>query len=66
MERGRRVAKANASQAIPELIQIAIPAENNREEKKHSIDAKNGWYRYNVRFGIPVYKYELTAIKRET
>jgi len=54
----RRVAKANASQAIPELIQIAIPANNNWEknrEKKHSIDAKNGWYRYNVRFGIPIY-----------
>ncbi len=54
----RRVAKANASKAIPELIQIATPTVNHLEEnkeKKHSIDAKNGWYRYNVRFGIPVY-----------
>ena len=54
----RRVAKANAAQAIPELIQIAVPNENNWEEnkeKKHSKDAKKGWYRYNVRFGIPVY-----------
>mgnify|MGYP004546107435 FL=1 len=54
----RKVAKANASQAIPELIQIAVPIENNWEEnkeKKHSQDAKNGWYRYTVRFGIPVY-----------
>lgn len=54
----RRVAKANASQAIPELIQIAVPIENNWEENKetkHSQDAKNGWYRYTVRFGIPVY-----------
>lgn len=54
----RRVAKANASQAIPELIQISVPFENNWEEnkeKKHAKDAKNGWYRYNVRFGIPIY-----------
>ena len=54
----RRVAKANAAQAIPELIQIAVPTNNTWEEnkeKKHSKDAKNGWYRYNVRFGIPVY-----------
>lgn len=54
----RRVAKANASQVIPELIQIATPTINcweENKEKKHSFDAKHGWYRYNVRFGIPVY-----------
>ncbi len=54
----RRVAKANAAQAIPELIQIAVPTKPNWEEnkeKKHFKDAKNGWYRYNIRFGIPVY-----------
>jgi hypothetical protein len=24
-------------------------------DRKHSKDAKNGWYRYTIRFGIPVY-----------
>ena len=54
----RRVAKANASQAIPELIQSALPAEKlwqENQEKKHVKDAKFGWYRYKIRFGIPVY-----------
>ena len=54
----RRVAKANAVQAIPELIQIALPAEKlwqENQEKKHAKDAKFGWYRYKIRFGIPVY-----------
>lgn len=54
----RRVAKANAAQAIPELIQIATPANEiwqQNKELKHKNDAKYGWYRYRVRFGIPVY-----------
>lgn len=49
-------AKANASQGIPELIQIAtnkIYSANNKE--KHRKDAKLGWYRYDVRFALPVY-----------
>lgn len=49
-------AKANASQGIPELIQIATKdsySDNNKE--KHRKDAKFGWYRYNVRFALPVY-----------
>ena len=54
----RRVAKANATQAIPELIQIATPVKEiwqQNKESKHEKDAKYGWYRYNVRFGIPVW-----------
>ena len=49
-------AKANASQGIPELIQIATKdsfSENDKE--KHKKDAKLGWYRYDVRFALPVY-----------
>ena len=49
-------AKANASQGIPELIQIATNdsfAENDKE--KHKKDAKLGWYRYDIRFALPVY-----------
>lgn len=50
-------AKANAATAIPELIQIATNPvfEKNRKEK-HSKDAENGWYRYDVRFALPVYE----------
>ena len=54
----RRKAKADAIQGIPEMIEIAIPQEPNWEpnrEEKHNESAKNGWYRYYVRFGLPVY-----------
>ena len=49
-------AKANAAQGIPELVEIARDKhfkENNGS--KHSWDAKNGWYRYNSRFAVPVF-----------
>ena len=49
-------AKANASQGIPEMIEISIGKhfrENN--DKKHNWNAKNGWYRYDSRFALPVY-----------
>lgn len=53
-------AKANAAQAIPEIIEIATSktAEENKKEnkkEKHSRNAKNGWYRYDTRFALPVY-----------
>ena len=49
-------AKANAAQAIPEMIEIASNGifEENRKPK-HGRDAKNGWYRYDTRFALPVY-----------
>ncbi|MCD7746678.1 MAG: hypothetical protein LUI13_15595 [Lachnospiraceae bacterium] len=51
-----RKAKANASQGIPELIQIATnPKWDQNKEDKHGKDAKFGWYRYTVRFALPVY-----------
>lgn len=54
----RKKAKAEAVQGIPEMIKIAAPQdpvwEANKEEK-HNEDAQNGWYRYCVRFGLPVY-----------
>jgi len=50
------VAKANAAQGIPELIQIAANEEHAENvKKKHEKDAKYGWYRYDVRFALPVY-----------
>ena len=49
-------AKANASQGIPELIQIAASKSySENTKKKHAFDAKYGWYRYDVRFALPVY-----------
>ena len=49
-------AKANATQGIPELIEIAVGKhfrKNNQE--KHWRNAKFGWYRYDSRFALPVY-----------
>ena len=48
-------AKANASQVIPELIRTAtnvVYRENT--EPKHAKNAKNGWYRCNVYFTLPI------------
>lgn len=49
-------AKANATQGIPELIEIAV-GKHYRENSgnKHLKSAANGWYRYDSRFAIPVY-----------
>ena len=50
-------AKANAATAIPELIQIASnPAYEENRKEKHNKNAKYGWYRYDVRFALPVYE----------
>lgn len=58
-------AKANASQGIPELIQIATnPSFSENTKKKHVKDAKYGWYRYDVRFAIPVYEEESGELLR--
>jgi len=49
-------AKANIAPAIGELIQIAINKANYPDYgNKHKSKAKYGWYRYDTRFGIPVY-----------
>ncbi len=49
-------AKANAAQALPELVEIATDKHFKKNMTvKHAYNAKNGWYRYNSRFGLPVY-----------
>ena len=49
-------AKANMVTAVGELIQIATNKMQYPDyEKKHKNKAKYGWYRYDTRFGIPVY-----------
>ncbi len=57
-------AKANIIPAIGELILIAdSKAEFPDYDKRHGSKAKNGWYRYDTRFGIPVYS-DLGEIER--
>ncbi len=49
-------AKANAATGIPEMIEIAVGKHfRENQEDKHKRDAKNGWYRYDSRFALPVY-----------
>lgn len=49
-------AKANASSAIKELIQIAFnKAFTENHKDKHNSKAKYGWYRYDTRFAVPKY-----------
>ena len=64
IEGANEKAKANVITAIGELIQIA---DNKTEfpdyDRRHGNKAKNGWYRYDTRFGIPVYS-ELGEIER--
>lgn len=49
-------AKANAAQAINELIQIASNKSSAEDyEKRHVGRARMGWYRYDTRFALPVY-----------
>lgn len=49
-------AKANAAQAIGNLIQIATNGNFTKDYgNKHKNKAVNGWYRYDSRFALPVY-----------
>ncbi len=49
-------AKANAAQGIPELIEIASnKSHTENEKKKHSRNAKYGWFRFDARFALPVF-----------
>ena len=58
-------AKANAVQGIPELIRIATNKEYSENTKqKHVKDAQYGWYRYDVRFALPVYDDKSNEICR--
>ncbi len=58
-------AKANAAQAIPELIQIATnPKHEVNRKEKHKTDAMFGWYRYDIRFALPIYDDKTGKIAR--
>lgn len=57
-------AKANATQGISQMIEIATNKrhEVNRKEK-HNRDAQYGWYRYDTRFALPIFD-EIGEIER--
>lgn len=58
-------AKANAATAIPELIKIAAnPKHETNRKEKHRIDAVYGWYRYDIRFALPVYDDKTEKVTR--
>ena len=49
-------AKANAAQAVGELIQIAKNKSSAPDyNSKHGNKAKFGWYRYDTRIALPIY-----------
>ena len=56
---GNEKAKANMITAIGELIRVATnKAVAEDFGNKHKSKAQQGWYRYDTRFGIPVYNEE--------
>ena len=58
-------AKANAALAIPELIRIASsPKHEANRKEKYKTDAVYGWYRYNIRFALPVYDDKTGKVAR--
>lgn len=49
-------AKANASQGVGQMIEIATGSKFTINKKdRHKVDAANGWYRFDSRFALPVY-----------
>lgn len=57
-------AKANASQVVEQLIQIATNKSGAQDyQSKHKKKAQFGWYRYDTRLALPVYNNEGDMIK---
>jgi len=60
----RAKAKANAAQAISRMIRFATNKKYKENYKaKHSSDAAKGWYYYDTRFAVPVYKDKIKTGK---
>ena len=53
-EAGRRTPPEYIPRLLAYQIKFGKHFRENRE-KKHKRDAKNGWYRYDSRFALPVY-----------
>lgn len=57
-------AKANASQAILELVKISTNKKfQENYECKHNKNAKNGWYRFDTRFSLPIFDNDENLVK---
>lgn len=57
-------AKANATQGIIEMLEIATERRfRENRKKRHTDNAKNGWYYYTTRFAMPVYENEMQTEK---
>lgn len=57
-------AKANATQALGELVQIATDKKVTEDyDGRHGKRAKYGWYRYDTRFALPIYDEEENLIQ---
>lgn len=55
--RGKQNIDWRSVKAYPELIQIALnPKWQENQKEKHNEIAKYGWYRYDVKFAIPIYE----------
>ena len=49
-------AKANMAQGVPQIVEIASNRRfKNNLDEKHSVNARNGWYRYNSRVALPIF-----------
>lgn len=57
-------AKANASQGIPEMMEIATNKRHVENlDKRHIRNARYGWYRYDTRFELPVIDENGTIVR---
>lgn len=60
-------AKANASQGIPEMLKIASGKHfRPNSGNKHRRNATYGWYRYDSRFALPIYRDDGQIVRYNT
>ena len=58
-------AKANAAQGVAEMIKTASNRRHQENLKiKHEEDARFGWYRYVIRFSLPVFAEDGSVERR--
>ena len=44
------------AQGVPQIVEIASNRRfKNNLDEKHSVNARNGWYRYNSRVALPIF-----------
>lgn len=56
--------KSNLISAIPEVIETTFNKDYRENYKyKHKVNAKLGWYRYEIRFGFPIFDNAHNIVK---